>query len=82
MDILPTCPSIIKLAHQYRLTVIEDCAQSHGALLNNRLTGTWGDVATYSFYPTKNLGAIGDGGALSTNNLEIAQKARLLRQYG
>ena len=65
----------------HRVPVIEDCAQAHGAVRNGRTAGALGDVAAFSFYPTKNLGAVGDGGALVTNDLEIAAKARLLRQY-
>jgi len=64
------------------LYVIEDCAQSHGAVLATRKTGTWGDIAAFSFYPTKNLGALGDGGMVVTSNAELAQRVRLLREYG
>jgi dTDP-4-amino-4,6-dideoxygalactose transaminase len=74
--------AIMEIAEHYNLFVIEDCAQSHGASLNGRLTGTWGHVGAFSFYPTKNLGALGDGGALVTEDETLAQKARLLRQYG
>ncbi len=62
--------------------MIEDCAQSHGASLDGRTTGTWGDIASFSFYPTKNLGALGDGGMVVTGSEELALKVRLLRQYG
>ena len=75
-------PAILEIARRYDLHVIEDCAQSHGATLNGRKTGTWGDVAAFSFYPTKNLGAFGDGGAVITDDPQWAQRARLLRQYG
>jgi dTDP-3-amino-2,3,6-trideoxy-4-keto-D-glucose/dTDP-3-amino-3,4,6-trideoxy-alpha-D-glucose/dTDP-2,6-dideoxy-D-kanosamine transaminase len=64
------------------LPLIEDCAESHGASVDGRATGTWGDVGCFSFYPTKNLGALGDGGACTTGSAEIAQRLRLLRQYG
>ena len=75
-------PAILEIARRHNLLVVEDCAQSHGALLDGRKTGTFGDVAAFSFYPTKNLGALGDGGAIATSNVEIAARARLLRQYG
>jgi dTDP-4-amino-4,6-dideoxygalactose transaminase len=75
-------PEICSLAGDHGLTVIEDCAQSHGALLNGQVTGTFGDIASFSFYPTKNLGAIGDGGMCVTSNQELAERLRLLRQYG
>lgn len=70
------------IARQNNLSVIEDCAQAHGAKIHGRKVGTFGDAATYSFYPTKNLGAIGDGGAVVTNSPEIAEKAGFLREYG
>ncbi|MCP4535632.1 MAG: DegT/DnrJ/EryC1/StrS family aminotransferase [Chloroflexi bacterium] len=75
-------PAIMDIARRYDLYVIEDCAQSHGAAIQGRKTGTWGQLATFSFYPTKNLGALGDGGALGINDSELMQKSRLLRQYG
>ena len=75
-------PSVMEIASRHGLFVIEDCAQSHGATVNGRKTGAWGHVAAFSFYPTKNLGCLGDGGALATNDLELAGRARLLRQYG
>ena len=75
-------PGITELAKRYNLRVIEDCAQSHGAAVMGRMTGTWGDVAAFSFYPTKNLGALGDGGAVVTNDPELASRARRLREYG
>jgi dTDP-4-amino-4,6-dideoxygalactose transaminase len=64
------------------LPVIEDCAQAHGAVRNARKAGSFGNASAFSFYPTKNLGAVGDGGALVTNDPDIAAKVRLLRQYG
>jgi dTDP-4-amino-4,6-dideoxygalactose transaminase len=70
------------IAQRYSIAVIEDCAQAHGALLSGRKVGTWGMAAAFSFYPTKNLAALGDGGAIVTNNPEVAKKATLLRQYG
>jgi dTDP-4-amino-4,6-dideoxygalactose transaminase len=69
-------------ARQHGLKVLEDCAQAHGARLNGQLVGTWGDAAAFSFYPTKNLGALGDAGALLTRDPTVAERARLLRMYG
>jgi dTDP-4-amino-4,6-dideoxygalactose transaminase len=74
--------AILELAHRFGLYVVEDCAQSHGAALAGRMTGVWGDIAAFSFYPTKNLGALGDGGMIVTANLELAERTRALRQYG
>ena len=73
---------ICTIAQRDDITVIEDCAQSHGDLYNGKKTGFYGDAAAFSFYPTKNLGAIGDGGMVITGNEDIAGKVRLLRQYG
>lgn len=73
---------IMRIAREHSLVVIEDCAQAHGAKLNGRCVGTFGDAAAFSFYPTKNLGAIGDGGAVVTASDELAEKVRRLRQYG
>jgi len=67
---------------RHGIVLIEDCAQSCGAEIQGRATGTWGDVAAFSFYPTKNLGALGDGGAVATKNSDLAQRIRELRQYG
>ncbi len=75
-------PSIMTFAKEHGLFVIEDCAQAHGTSINGQTVGTFGDVACFSFYPTKNLGAIGDGGAVLTNQSALAEKLRLLRQYG
>ena len=75
-------PCILTIAKQHGLYVIEDCAQSHGSSLNSRMTGTWGDMAAFSFYPTKNLGAMGDGGMVVTDNAALAERVRLLQQYG
>jgi dTDP-4-amino-4,6-dideoxygalactose transaminase len=74
--------AICDIARRYGLKVVEDCAQSHGAMINGVKTGTFGDVAAFSFYPTKNLGALGDGGAVVTNDAEAAERVRLLREYG
>lgn len=75
-------PAIIERARAHGLRVLEDCAQAHGARTSGRLVGTWGDAAAFSFYPTKNLGALGDGGALLTADAAVADRARLLRSYG
>jgi dTDP-4-amino-4,6-dideoxygalactose transaminase len=74
--------AILSVAQQFGLRVIEDCAQAHGAMYRGRRVGSWGDIACFSFYPTKNLGAIGDGGAVVTNNPELAERVRCLREYG
>jgi dTDP-4-amino-4,6-dideoxygalactose transaminase len=80
------CPAdlapILEIAQAYRLYVIEDCAQAHGAQYRGRPVGSWGDCAAFSFYPTKNLGAYGDGGAVVTANAALAERMRLLREYG
>lgn len=73
---------IMELAEKYHLKIVEDCAQSHGAQYQGKMTGTFGDIGCYSFYPTKNLGAFGDGGAIVTDNKEIEEKIRILRNYG
>ncbi len=70
------------VAHKYGLKVIEDCAQAHGARYKGRRVGTLGDAAGFSFYPGKNLGAIGDGGAVTTNDSELADRIRVSRNYG
>ncbi len=75
-------PAILAVAQQHGLRVIEDCAQSHGATVGGKATGTFGDAATFSFYPTKNLGAIGDGGAVVTHDAALTGRIRELRQYG
>jgi dTDP-4-amino-4,6-dideoxygalactose transaminase len=74
--------TIMAIAKRYRLRVIEDCAQAHGAWYRGRRVGFWGDMACFSFYPTKNLGALGDGGIVVTNEADLARRARLLREYG
>lgn len=71
-----------RYAKSYGVAVIEDCAQAHGARRGKTMAGTVGDIGCFSFYPTKNLGAIGDGGALVTNDAGLAVKLRQLRQYG
>lgn len=73
---------IVDIARRRGLVVIEDCAQAHGATYRGRPVGSFGALACFSFYPTKNLGAIGDGGMVATGNSELAKKLRLLREYG
>lgn len=73
---------IIEIARRYNLYVIEDCAQAHGAKYKEKVIGSFGDAAGFSFYPGKNLGALGDAGAMITNSEEIANKVRALGNYG
>lgn len=74
--------TITALTRAAEVPLIEDCAQSHGAIRNEGRAGSFGDIGCFSFYPTKNLGAIGDGGAITTNSAELDTRARHLRQYG
>jgi len=74
--------SINKIARKYKLKVIEDAAQAHGAYYKNSLVGSLGNAAGFSFYPGKNLGAYGDAGAVVTNDLTLARRVRMLRNYG
>lgn len=74
--------SIVSLCHERGIKVVEDCAQAHGAVRSQIRAGNFGDIASFSFYPTKNLGALGDGGAIVTNDAGLAQTAAQLRQYG
>lgn len=73
---------IAKYCFENGITLIEDCAQATGASLNGRMAGSFGQAASFSFYPTKNLGALGDGGAVATNSKSVAAKVRSLREYG
>lgn len=73
---------VMKIAQKHDLYVVEDCAQSHGSLFNGKMTGTFGDIACFSFYPGKNLGCFGDGGAVATDNKELYEKIKMLRNYG
>ena len=73
---------IVSLCQKYKVLLVEDCAQAHGAMRDNQKAGSFGDISTFSFYPTKNLGAIGDGGAVATNSDKLAAKVRQLKQYG
>ena len=74
--------AIVEWAHSRNILVLEDCAQSLGAMVGSHRAGAIGDVATTSFYPTKNLGALGDGGAILTSDGDLAKRLRQLRQYG
>lgn len=73
---------IMEIAQKYSLYVVEDCAQAHGATYKGKKIGSFGNAAGFSFYPGKNLGALGDAGAMVTNNKEIADKVRALGNYG
>lgn len=73
---------ILDLAWTHELRLIEDCAQAHGAAYKDKRIGAYGDLACFSFYPTKNLGALGDGGMVVTDQPELAERLRLLREYG
>lgn len=73
---------IMEIANRYHLYVVEDCAQAHGATYKGRKVGTFGDAAGFSFYPGKNLGALGDAGAMVTNRKELADRVRALGNYG
>ena len=74
--------SFQQIAKEHNLFFVEDCAQAHGAKYNGQQVGTFGHAASFSFYPTKNLGAIGDGGGITTNDSALAEDMRALRQYG
>jgi dTDP-4-amino-4,6-dideoxygalactose transaminase len=73
---------ITKIAKKYNLKLVEDCAQAHGSQYMDKMVGTFGDIGCFSFYPTKNLGALGDAGALVTENKDIADKLFMMRNYG
>lgn len=79
---LADMPAILDIAERHKLLVLEDSAQAHGASINGRKAGNWGDASGFSFYPGKNLGALGDAGAITTNDDELAQTLRALRNYG
>lgn len=79
---IPEISQIARYCTQIGVPLLEDCAQAHGSQVNGKRVGTFGDAASFSFYPTKNLGALGDGGAVITNSAELAEKVGLLRQYG
>lgn len=73
---------ILDICNRHKLYLLEDCAQAHGAIYKGKMTGSFGDLAAFSFYPSKNLGCLGDGGAVTTNNTEYYNKIRMLRNYG
>lgn len=79
---LAPMPEIMALAEQHQLLVLEDSAQAHGAAINGKKAGNWGHASGFSFYPGKNLGALGDAGAVTTNDDELAQTIRALGNYG
>ncbi|WP_043006811.1 DegT/DnrJ/EryC1/StrS family aminotransferase [Comamonas testosteroni] len=79
---LADMPAIMTLAQEYGLLVLEDAAQAHGAAIGGKKAGSWGDAAGFSFYPGKNLGALGDAGAITTHDADLAQTLRALRNYG
>ena len=75
-------PSILEIAQKFNLIIIEDCAQAHGASIQGKKVGTWGHLAAFSFYPTKNLGALGDAGMVVTNDSKLATNLKEIREYG
>ena len=75
-------PDIMEIAHEKDLLVLEDCAQAHGAAINGKKAGSWGHAGAFSFYPGKNLGALGDAGAVTTNDEELAKAIKALGNYG
>ena len=79
---LADMPAIMDIAKSYNLLVLEDSAQAHGACLDGKKAGSWGDASGFSFYPGKNLGALGDAGAITTSDEELANTLRALRNYG
>ena len=75
-------PALSAIAQEHGLLLLEDCAQSHGARIGGRICGAWGDAAAFSFYPGKNLGALGDAGAIATDDDDLASMLQALRNYG
>lgn len=73
---------IVEICKKYNLRLVEDCAQSHGACFNGKMTGTFGDIGCFSFYPSKNLGAFGDAGAVVVNDQQLAKDFKVFRNYG
>ena len=73
---------LTSIAKEYGLLILEDCAQAHGARLKGKLAGKWGDAGAFSFYPGKNLGALGDAGAIITDDVKLAETLKALRNYG
>lgn len=80
--LLSSMPELMMIASEHNLLVLEDCAQAHGAEMQGRRAGNWGHAAGFSFYPGKNLGALGDAGAITTNDDELAETLKALRNYG
>lgn len=74
--------SLLKITARHKIFVVEDCAQAHGAKIKSQRVGSFGDMAAFSFYPTKNLGCLGDGGCITTNNQNLMKKAKSFRNYG
>jgi len=74
--------SILKIAKKHNIKVIEDCAQAHGASIEGKKAGSWGDCGCFSFYPTKNLGAIGDAGIVVSNSSSLYSNLKVIREYG
>lgn len=79
---LSPMPEIMEIADEFNLLVVEDSAQSHGANINGKMSGNWGIASGFSFYPGKNLGALGDAGAITTNDDQLADVLYALRNYG
>ena len=79
---LADMPALMEVAKRHKLLVLEDSAQAHGASINDKKAGNWGDASGFSFYPGKNLGALGDAGAITTNDDELAKTLRALGNYG
>ena len=75
-------PALLEIAGRGGVPLVEDCAQAHGAAIGGKKAGSWGALACFSFYPTKNLGALGDGGAITTYDSRLAQRVKSVRQYG
>ena len=73
---------VVDLCRKHNLRLVEDCAQSHGACFDGKMTGTFGDIGCFSFYPSKNLGAFGDAGAITTDDEKLAEAVRIFRNYG
>lgn len=80
--LLADVEEIVQLAQSRGIPLVEDCAQAHGAARHGKKAGSFGDIACFSFYPTKNLGALGDGGAIATSRQDLADRVRQFRQYG
>ena len=78
----PTCPRLAAVAARHNLAIVEDCCQAHLATCEGRPVGSFGAAAAFSFYPTKNLGALGDGGAITTDDAQLAARLRRLRNGG